>query len=100
MTGSGSRWPHTTGPRPGLKEESVMDTWRIPRSFYVIGAAFVFLVFILSSVIASRAQQQKSDKLTLQSLAARVKNLEDENEIQDLLIAYERTLDTRDFKAY
>jgi hypothetical protein len=77
-----------------------MDTLRIPRHFYFIGAALVFLVLILSSAIVSRAQQQKSDKLTLQSLAARVKYLEDEKEIQDLLIAYERTLDTRDFKAY
>jgi hypothetical protein len=67
--------------------------------YIVVGALGLLMIVGLMS-IGSRAQQQKADKLTLQSLAARVKNLEDEKEIQDLLIAYERTLDTRDFKAY
>jgi len=70
----------------------------------VTAAALVLLACITVPPIVSHAQQQKSQqqkaKLTLDSLAARVQYLEDEKEIQNLLIAYERTLDTRDFKAY
>jgi hypothetical protein len=77
-----------------------MDTLHVSRYRYIgVGTLWLLMGVGLMS-IGSRAQQQKADKLTLQSLAARVKYLEDEKEIQDLLIAYERTLDTRDFKAY
>lgn len=68
--------------------------------FYAGAGMVVLLTSIALSSVVSRAQQRKADALTLQSLAARVQHLEDEKEIHDLLIAYERTLDTRDFKAY
>jgi hypothetical protein len=62
-------------------------------------ASLVLLACIAVPQVVSHAQQAKA-KVTLESLAARVQYLEDEREIQNLLIAYERTLDTRDFKAY
>ena len=38
--------------------------------------------------------------MTLEALAAKVKHLEDVQEITNVLIAYGRALDSRDFKAY
>src|SRR4051794_27465489 len=65
-------------------------------------AALVLLGCIAGPPLVSKAQQKNAAKakVTLESLAARVQQLEDEKEIQDLLVAYERALDTRDFKAY
>ena len=77
-----------------------MQSLRASCHRYVVAGVLVLIAVISLSSIVSRAQQRKADALTLQSLAARVQHLEDEKEIQDLLIAYERTLDTRDFKAY
>ena len=70
---------------------------------YITGASLVLLTCMAAPPIASHAQQKSQPqkaKVTLESLAARVQQLEDENEILDLLIAYERALDTRDFKTY
>ena len=77
-----------------------MESLRVSGHRYLVAGLLVLLAFISWSSIESLAQQRKADTLTLQSLAARVKYLEDEKEIHDLLIAYERTLDTRDYKAY
>jgi hypothetical protein len=82
------------------QEENAMQTLHVSSYRSIIVGLLGLLMIVGLMSIRSRAQQQKADKLTLQSLAARVKYLEDEKDIQDLLIAYERTLDTRDFKAY
>jgi hypothetical protein len=48
----------------------------------------------------TQAQQRRQTPMTLEALAARVQTLEDVQEISNVLIAYGRTLDSRDFRAY
>jgi hypothetical protein len=66
----------------------------------VVGAIVVLAVCIVRPPVAMQAQQSKQGALTLEALAAKVKHLEDLQEITNLLIAYGRALDSRDFKLY
>jgi len=50
--------------------------------------------------VPAQAQQQAPSAAAFEALAAKVKHMEDVQAIQDLLIAYGRALDSRDFKAY
>jgi SnoaL-like domain len=67
----------------------------------LISAAIVLLPagIALSSVLL-QAQQSRKSAVTLEALAAKVQQLEDVQEITNVLVAYGRALDSRDFKAY
>jgi SnoaL-like domain len=56
-------------------------------------------VLVMSSALIA-AQQSRHAAITIESLAARVKQMEDVQEISNVLIEYGRALDSRDFKAY
>ena len=65
-----------------------------------MGAILVVAVGIALPAVPLHAQQSKQSALTLEALAAKVKHLEDLQEITNLLNAYGRALDSRDFKMY
>jgi hypothetical protein len=67
---------------------------------YVIGAIVVLATCIALPPVPMQAQQPRQGAVTLEALAAKVKHLEDTQEITNVLIAYGRALDSRDFKAY
>src|SRR5437667_8045419 len=66
---------------------------------YVMGA-IVVLAWIALPLVPMQAQQPRQGAMTLEALAAKVKHLEDVQEITNVLIAYGRALDSRDFKWY
>ena len=66
----------------------------------VIGAIVVLAACIALPSAPMRAQQPRQGAMTLEALAAKVKHLEDLQEITNVLIAYGRALDSRDFKLY
>ena len=51
-------------------------------------------------LVTIQAQQRRQAAMTIETLTAKVKNLEDVQEISNVLIDYGRALDSRDFKAY
>jgi hypothetical protein len=76
-----------------MKKLSVVKRRHMPGTFVVLIACLAV------PSVPMHAQQSKS-AVTLEALAAKVKRLEDVQEITDVLIAYGRALDTRDFKWY
>ena len=76
-----------------MKKLSVLERRHMPGTFVVLIACLAV------PSVPMHAQQSKS-AVTLEALAAKVKHLEDVQEITDVLIAYGRALDTRDFKWY
>jgi hypothetical protein len=70
----------------------------LERRLMTTAIAVIAVVFALPAAPA-RAQAKK-EAVTLEALAAKVKHFEDVQEISELLIAYGRALDSRDFKAY
>ena len=72
---------------------------------FVSGRAAALVVLGLTAALASpaipvRAQAGRAATPTLDALAARVKMLEDREEITNVLINYGRALDSGDFKTY
>jgi hypothetical protein len=66
---------------------------------FVMSAIVVLAAWLALPLVPMQAQQPKG-AMTLEALAAKVKHLEDVQEITNVLIAYGRALDSRDFKAY
>jgi hypothetical protein len=67
---------------------------------YLIGAIVVLAACVALPPVLMHAQQPRQGAMTLEALAAKVKHLEDIQEITNVLVAYGRALDSRDFKAY
>jgi hypothetical protein len=67
---------------------------------HMTGALFLLTACIALPALRMQAQQSRQSAITLESLAAKVKQLEDVQAITNVLIAYGRTLDSRDFKGY
>jgi hypothetical protein len=67
---------------------------------YMTGAIVVLAGCLALPAVPLQAQQPKQGAVTLEALAAKVKHLEDIQEITNVLIAYGRALDSRDFKWY
>jgi hypothetical protein len=65
-----------------------------------MGAIVVLAACVALPLVSMQAQQPRQSAMTLEALAAKVKHLEDVQEITNILIAYGRALDSRDFKAY
>ena len=63
-------------------------------------SAIVVLAACIALPFPIQAQQPRQNAVTLEALAAKVKHFEDVEEITNVLIAYGRALDSRDFKAY
>lgn len=63
----------------------------------IVAAVVVGLAISFASI---EAQQRRQSAQTIEALAAKVQNLEDVQAISNVLIAYGRALDSRDFKAY
>src|SRR5262245_43154755 len=63
-------------------------------------AIIVLTAAIAVTSVLMQAQQSRQSAITLTALAAKVKQLEDVQEITNVLITYGRTLDARDFKSY
>jgi len=67
---------------------------------YVTRTLVALGVCVAVSLATLQAQQRRPTGTTLEALAAKVQSLEDVQEISNVLIAYGRTLDSRDFKGY
>jgi hypothetical protein len=67
---------------------------------YVMGAIVVLTAAIALPLVPMQAQQPKQGAMTLEALTAKVRQMEDVQEVTNLLNAYGRALDSRDFKAY
>jgi len=76
-----------------MKKLSVLNCPRLP------GTLVVLIACLAVPSVPIHAQQSTS-AVTLEALAAKVKRMEDVQAITDVLIAYGRALDTRDFKWY
>jgi SnoaL-like protein len=66
----------------------------------VMLAILAIVVGLALPLVQLHAQQSRQSATTIEALAAKVKHLEDVQDITNLLIAYGRALDSRDFKAY
>jgi hypothetical protein len=77
-----------------------MDKLHAFRRRYVKGAIVLIASVVALPLLPLQAQQTRQSAVTLEALAAKVKQLEDVQEITNVLIAYGRALDSRDFKAY
>jgi hypothetical protein len=67
---------------------------------YVTSTLVALGVCVAVPLVTIQAQQRRQTGMTLEALAAKVQSLEDVQEISNVLIAYGRTLDSRDFKGY
>jgi hypothetical protein len=67
---------------------------------YPTGVVAALVAGLAISYVSAQAQQRRQSAQTIEALAAKVQNLEDVHEISNVLIAYGRALDSRDFKAY
>src|SRR5688500_8090582 len=67
---------------------------------YLPHSLVALAVGIAAPLVTVDAQQRRQTAMTLEALAAKVQHLEDVQEISNVLIAYGRTLDSRDFKGY
>ena len=67
---------------------------------YLTGAIVVLTVGITLPLVTIQAQQRQQAAMTIEALTAKVKSLEDIQQISNVLIDYGRALDSRDFKAY
>jgi hypothetical protein len=76
-----------------------MDKLSAIKRRYLMGAIVVLAACVTLPVLM-QAQQPRQGAITLEALAAKVKHLEDVQEITNVLVAYGRALDSRDFKAY
>lgn len=63
-------------------------------------AIVVLMACITPPLVTLQAQQRGQSAMTIDALTAKVKKLEDIQEISNVLIDYGRALDSRDFKAY
>ena len=63
-------------------------------------AIVVLTACITPPLVTIQAQQRRQAAMTIEALTAKVKKLEDIQEISNVLIDYGRALDSRDFKAY
>jgi hypothetical protein len=70
------------------------------RERYVTGIVAALVAGLAIAFTSVQAQQRRQSAQTIEALAAKVQNLEDVQEISNVLIAYGRALDSRDFKAY
>jgi len=77
-----------------------MDTRPFSQRRCQIGAIVVLAAVIALPPVWIEAQQSRQAAMTIEALAAKVKQLEDTKEITDVLIAYGTALDSRDFTAY
>ena len=77
-----------------------MDTLPFSQRRCQIGAIVVLAAVIALPPVWIEAQQSRQAAMTIEALAAKVKQLEDTKEITDVLIAYGPALDSRDFTAY
>jgi hypothetical protein len=77
-----------------------MDKTPASKRRYVMGAIAALTAVIAMPPVPMQAQQPRQGSMTLEALAAKVKQLEDTQEISNVLIAYGRALDSRDFKAF
>jgi SnoaL-like domain len=68
------------------------------RFIYVIGVVAMSLLAV--TTVAPRAFSQMSAEQSVSALAARVRELEDEQQIQRVIMLYGSTLDARDFHTY
>jgi hypothetical protein len=66
----------------------------------MMGAVVLVTAAIALSAVLTHAQQSRESATTLEALAAKVKQLQDIQEISAVLVEYGRALDSRDFKAY
>jgi hypothetical protein len=66
----------------------------------MMGAVVLVTAAIALSAVLTHAQQSRESAATLEALAAKVKQLQDIQEISAVLVEYGRALDSRDFKAY
>jgi hypothetical protein len=64
------------------------------------GAVIVLAAGVAMSYALVQAQQVRESAATMEALAAKIKRLEDMQQIADVLNEYGRALDSRDFKAY
>jgi hypothetical protein len=67
---------------------------------HLTSAIVALTACIVTPLVTMQAQQRRQAAMTLEALTAKVQNLEDTQEISNVLIAYGRALDSRDFKAY
>jgi SnoaL-like domain len=70
------------------------------KRYRTTAAIIVLTAGIAVTSVLTQAQQSRQSAITLTALAAKVKQLEDVQEITNVLITYGRTLDARDFKGY
>ena len=77
-----------------------MDTLPFSQRRCQIGAIVVLAAVIALPPVWIEAQQSRQAAMTIEALAAKVKQLEDTKEITDVLIAYGTALDSRYFTAY
>ena len=71
----------------------------LERRYVMLAIVAIGIGFALPFVLV-QAQRSPQSPMTLEALAAKVRHLEDVQEISNILIAYGRALDSRDFKAY
>ena len=65
-----------------------------------LASAMAVLTAITVPLVTVQAQQRRQAAMTIEALTAKVKNLEDVEQISTVLIDYGRALDARDFRAY
>jgi len=76
-----------------MEKRRAFDLRRLASAIFVLAAITVPLVTV-------QAQQRRQAAMTIEALTAKVKNLEDVQQISAVLIDYGRALDARDFRAY
>src|SRR5687767_14816995 len=81
------------------QENSTMDKPFFTRH-HLTRTLVALSVCVAVPIVTIQAQQRRQTAMTLEALAAKVRALEDVQEISNVLIAYGRALDSRDFKAY
>lgn len=77
-----------------------MLTRPIDKRRLMAGAIILVTAGIALSSVLIQAQQTRQSAMTIEALAAKVQQLEDIQEITNVLVAYGRALDSRDFRAY